>query len=139
MSVAQNKAVLRKGAEHFNAPTRRAGWLEIHAPEVQAHGLAPQPLDRDGIAAFYAVLWDAFPDLAITVEDMVGEGDRVAWRLSVRGTHQGSFRGIPPTGEVVDFGAHYIFRFRDGAVVERWTNFDRLGVLAQLGAVAVPA
>ena len=139
MSVQTNKATLESGAHSFNDPADRSGWLGIHAAEVVAHGLAPEPLDQDGLAAFYETLWNAFPDMHITIGDMVGEGDRVAWRLTVKGTQRGSFRGIPPSGTEVVFGAQYIFRFREGEIVERWTNFDRLGVLAQLGAVAVPA
>jgi steroid delta-isomerase-like uncharacterized protein len=138
MSVARNKSSLREGAVSFNDPAGRSGWIALHAPDVVAHGLAPDPLERDGVEAFYAGLWSAFPDLRISVEDMVGEGDRVAWRLTVRGTHEGEFRGIPPTGVEVTFDAQYVFRFRDGAIVERWTTFDRLGVLVQLGAIPAP-
>jgi steroid delta-isomerase-like uncharacterized protein len=138
MSVEQNKAVLRRGAEAFNNRSDRSGWLAIHAPSVVAHGLGSQPFDRTGVERFYAGLWAAFPDLQITVEDLVGEGDKVAWRLTVRGTQQAEFRGVPPTGRQVTFGAQYIFRLRDGAIVERWTNFDRLGVLVQLGAIPAP-
>ena len=70
---------------------------------------------------------------------MVGEDDRVAWRLTVTGTHQAEFRGIPATGTPIQFAAQYIFRFRDGKIVERWTNFDRLGVMVQLGAIPAPS
>lgn len=138
MSVERNKSVLRAGAHSFNDPSDRSGWLDIHDAHVVAHGLAPEPLDREGIDGFYSALWSAFPDLRISIEDMVGEGEKVAWRLTVQGTHEGEFRGISPTGAKVTFGAQYIFRFRDGTVVERWTNFDRLGVLVQLGAVPAP-
>ncbi len=87
---------------------------------------------------FYSGLWTGFPDLRITVEDLIGEGEKVAWRLSVRGTHEGEFRGVSPTGTEVKFGAQYIFEFRNQKIVRRWTNFDRLGVLVQLGAVPAP-
>lgn len=138
MSVERNKRVLQKGAESFNDPSARSGWIDIHDPEVVAHGLAPEPLDRSGVEAFYSLLWSAFPDLRISVDDMIGEGDRVAWRLTVKGTHEGEFRGVSPTGVAVTFGAQYLFRFRDGVIVERWTNFDRLGVMVQLGAIPAP-
>ncbi len=138
MSVERNKRILQKGAESFNDPSARSGWIDIHDPEVVAHGLAAESLDRSGVEAFYSLLWSAFPDLRISVDDMVGEGDRVAWRLTVKGTHEGEFRGVSPTGVAVTFGAQYLFRFRDGAIVERWTNFDRLGVMVQLGAIPAP-
>ena len=138
MSIEQNKAVLQGGAQAFNDPDRRSGWFDIHEPDVVAEGLAPQPLNLDGLKEFYTGLWDAFPDLHITVADMVGEGDKVAWRLNVTGTHTGEFKGVQPTGVEVNFGAQYIFQFRNGKIVRRWTNFDRLGVMIQLGAIPAP-
>lgn len=139
MSVEENKAVLELGAKAFNSSGDRSGWLGIHDPSVVANGLGPEALDWEGLKRFYSGLWAAFPDLRITIEDMVGEGDRVAWRLSVTGTQRGEFRGIQPTGKKVVFGAQYVFRFRDRKIVERWTTLDRLGLLAQLGALEIPA
>ncbi len=138
MSIHHNKSALASAAEAFNDPDRRSEWIGIHDASVVAHGLGPRPLDREGLEQFYRGLWEAFPDLRIEVADMVGEGDRVAWRLEVEGTHEEEFRGVPPTGTRVRFGAQYVFRFRDGRIVERWTNFDRLGVLVQLGAIPSP-
>lgn len=138
MSVEQNKAVLVQAAKAFNDREQRSGWLAIHDPAVVAYGLAPEPLDLAGLEGFYAGLWTGFPDLRIAVDDLIGEGEKVAWRLSVSGTHDGEFRGIPSTGTRVRFGAQYIFEFGGGRVVRRWTNFDRLGVLVQLGAVPAP-
>jgi predicted ester cyclase len=138
MSVEQNKAVLIAAADEFNRQEDRSGWLDAHDPSVVAHGLGPGSLDLAGLKRFYNGLWSAFPDLQISVDDLVGEGDRVAWRLSVRGTHKAEFRGVPATGTEVKFGAQYIFRFHNQKIVERWTNFDRLGVLIQLGAIEAP-
>lgn len=138
MSVEQHKDALKRGAEAFNNPADRSGWLELHAPSVVAYGLGPDPLGLDGLGRFYAGLWSGFPDLRLSIEDLIGEGHRISWRLSVRGTHEGEFRGLPPTGTEVRFGAQYIFEFEDGEVVKRWTNFDRLGVLVQLGAIPAP-
>lgn len=138
MSVQENKAILERAAAAFNDPTNRSGWFDIHDPSVAAHGLAPSAMDLESLEQFYGGLWKAFPNLHITIADMVGEDDRVSWRLQVRGTQEDEFRGVPPTGREVTFGAQYIFRFRDGKIVERWTNFDRLGVLVQLGAIPAP-
>jgi predicted ester cyclase len=138
MSTQKNKSILAAAAEAFNEPSRRAEWFAIHDPSVVAHGLGPAALDLDGLKGFYEGLWEAFPGLHITVDDMVGEEDRVSWRLKVSGVHEAEFRGVPATGREVRFGAQYIFRFRDGKIVERWTNFDRLGVLVQLGAIPAP-
>ena len=138
MSVEQNKAILRRGAEAFNDAEDRSGWFDIHDPSVIETGLGPKPLDLEGLKQFYCGLWDAFPDLHITIQDMVGEGDSVAWRLTVTGTHEAEFRGIPATGTHVQFAAQYIFRLLNGKIVERWTSLDRLGVMVQLGAIPTP-
>ena len=138
MSVEQNKSILREGARAFNNTDDRSGWFDIHDRSVIAYGLGPEPLDLNGLKQFYSGLWEAFPDLQITIEDMVGEGDTVSWRLAVNGTHQSEFRGVPATGKSVTFEAQYVFRFRNGKIVERWTNLDRLGLLVQLGAIPVP-
>ena len=138
MSVQENKVTLQRAAEQFNNPQQRSAWFAIHDPSVVAMGLGPKPLDLDGLKKFYDGLWNAFPDLRITIEDIIGEDDTVAWRLSVTGTHKAEFRGVAPTGKRVAFTAQYVFRFRNGKIVERWTNLDRLGVLIQLGAVPAP-
>ena len=139
MSVQENKTTLQRAATAFNDAHKRSAWFDIHDPSVVAMGLGPKPLDLDGLKKFYDGLWTAFPDLHIRIEDIVGENETVAWRLSVTGTHEAEFRGVAPTGKKVTFTAQYVFRFRKGKIVERWTNLDRLGVLAQLGAVTAPA
>ena len=80
----------------------------------------------------------AFPDLHITVEDMIAEGDKIVARLTMRGTHQGAFLGIPPTGKQVTGTAIDINRITGGKSVEHWNNSDTLGLLQQLGVVPLP-
>src|SRR5512140_3227117 len=139
MSVAGNKEVLRKAAQAFNNIADRSGWYDFHAESVQAHGLGPAALDKAGMKGFYTALWGGFPDLTIQIDELVGEGDDVVWRVTASGTHNGSFQGVPATGKPVKFGAHYTFRFQDGKIVERWSTIDRLSVLVQIGAVSLPA
>jgi steroid delta-isomerase-like uncharacterized protein len=133
-----NKQLLQHGARAFNKVEDRSGWLALHADSVKAHGLAPTTLDKAGVKEFYAVLWGAFPDLTIHIDDLVAEGDEVVWRITASGTHRGAFFGVPATGKSVSFGAHYTFRFEHGKIVERWTTIDRLSLLVQIGAVAMP-
>jgi len=138
MSAKENKSALQRGAEAFNSRNSRAEWFDIHDPSVLAYGLGPEPLNNEGLKQFYTALWTGFPNLKITVEDIVAEDEKVAWRLTARGTHTGEFRGVPATGKGVSFEAQYIFEFRDGKIVKRWTNLDRLGLLMQLGAIPAP-
>ena len=80
----------------------------------------------------------AFPDVHFTIEDQVAEADKVVTRWTWRGTHQGPFQGIPPTGKHVMVTGVGINRFANGKVVENWTNMDILGLLQQLGVVPAP-
>jgi predicted ester cyclase len=139
MSVVDNKELLRKAAQAFNNCDDRRGWFNFHAESVQAHGLSPDALDLAGTTKFYSALWGGFPDLTIHIDELVGEGDKVVWRVTASGTHNGSFQGVPATGRSVKFGAHYTFRFENGKIVERWSTIDRLSVLVQIGAVSLPA
>jgi steroid delta-isomerase-like uncharacterized protein len=139
MDVTDNKDLLRKAARAFNAIDDRSAWYGFHADSVRAHGLGPTVLDKGGMQSFYAALWAAFPDLRIEIDELVGEGDKVVWRITASGTHTGSFQGVPATGKAVKFGAHYTFRFENGKIVERWSTLDRLSLLMQIGAVALPS
>ena len=84
------------------------------------------------------MFFEAFPDLQGTLEDMVGEKDKVASRLRWRGTHQGELMGVPPSGKQVDFTMLEINRISEGKIVEGWVNFDALGMLQQIGAIPEP-
>ena len=66
----------------------------------------------------------AFPDLNVTVEEVMAEGDRVAARVTMRGTHRGEFQGIAPTGKRVEVRAMDMFRISDGKIVEHWGHAD---------------
>ena len=138
MSVVDNKEVLKRAAQAFNNIADRSAWYDFHDDSVQAHGLGPAALDKAGMKNFYTALWGGFPDLTINIDDLVSEGDKVVWRITASGTHNGPFQGVPATGKSVKFGAHYTFRFENGKIVERWSTIDRLAVLVQLGAVSLP-
>jgi steroid delta-isomerase-like uncharacterized protein len=139
MSIVDNKELLMRAAQAFNKIDDRSGWYHFHAESVEAHGLGPNALDKAGMKSFYTALWGGFPDLTIHIDDLVGEGDKVVWRVTASGTHDGPFQGVPATGKSVKFGAQYTFRFENGKIVERWSTIDRLSVLMQIGAVSLPA
>ena len=86
--------------------------------------------------AFFRMQVAAFPDLAMTVEDVVDGGDKVVARVRFTGTHQGELMGMPATGRTVNVAVIDIMRFGDdGLVHEHWGVFDALGMMRQLGAV----
>lgn len=80
----------------------------------------------------------AFPDFSATVEEAIAEDDLVAMRVTIRGTHQGEFRGIEPTGETFEVQNQVFTRVEDGKIAERWLVPDMLGLLTQLGVVDAP-
>jgi predicted ester cyclase len=100
--------------------------------------LAPEPLDSEAWTRFLATFVTGFPDLRLTVEDAVGEGDLVAQRVRFEGTHTGEFQGLPPTNRRLSFSGLELNRFVDGRVAEHWFQLDALSLLQQLGLVVVP-
>jgi predicted ester cyclase len=85
------------------------------------------------------MLRTAFPDLHFTIEDLVGEGDTVAGRVTMSGTHLGPFQGIPPTGRSFQQAHMHFVRFRDGKAIEHRAVRDDLGMMRQLGLIPTPA
>ena len=133
MDIEANKAILRKYLELWDTGNLVLAD-EVLAPHFVDHlhpELAPGPESvKKEVAAFRA----AFPDAKGTVEQMIGEGDTVAFRFVLRGTHQEAFAGFPSTGkEVVITGMDFV-RIADGKMVELWSSQDTLGFLLQLGA-----
>ena len=80
----------------------------------------------------------AFPDLHVTIEDVVAEGDRVVVRTTYTGTHQADLQGIPATGKTVSESAITIFRLANGKIAEGWLVADNLGLMQQLGVIPAP-
>ena len=96
----------------------------------------------DAVRQVVTRLRSAFPDLHVTVEDQVAEGDKVSTRRTWRGTHLGELETaigrIPPSGKRVAWTGINLVRFADGKIVEDWINRDDLGLLQQLGAIPPP-
>lgn len=105
------------------------------APQARFYGWAPEPLDADGHKAFMSALLTAFPDSNFIIDDVIAEGDKVAVRHRLQGTHQAELQGIPATGRQVEIGAVVIFRIENGRVAEAWLNADIMGMMQQLGVV----
>ena len=139
-SLERNKAVSRRWIEVFN-DRDDAGEADVRAQDYVAYApasLEPAPLDSDAWTRFLAGFVEGFPDLQLTVEDAVAEGDLVAQRVHFAGTHTGEFQGLPPTHRKVEFSGLELNRFVDGQVAEHWFQLDSLMLLQQLGLVVVP-
>ncbi|HET9149114.1 MAG TPA: ester cyclase [Alphaproteobacteria bacterium] len=136
MSKEENiAAVKRWGAEVANQGKFDV-LDDILAPNFVDHDPAPdQGPGIEGLKGFFRAFRAAFPDLSTEVEELVASDNEIAMRYTVRGTHQGSFMGVPPTGKRFEAAALQIAKFKDGKCVERWGSTDELGILEQLGIV----
>jgi steroid delta-isomerase-like uncharacterized protein len=105
---------------------------EIVATDFAGHDGAGALMDRYGLREAAEMLLDAFPDLIVTVEDQVAEGDRVSTRWWASGTHAGTFAGIAPTGRTVTISGIDIHRIGRGRIVELWEELDVASLLAQM-------
>lgn len=83
----------------------------------------------------FARLHHAFPDLHVTIEDLIEEDDKVVARNTVTGTHQGEYMGLPGTGKSITYNEIFIVRFEDGRIAETWGVVDVLAQMRQLGLV----
>ena len=105
-------------------------------PNYRRH-LSPttEPLLLDGQKQRLASFRSAFPDITITIEDVFAEANYVIFRSTMRGTHQGAFQGIEPTGKPITVTLIDIIRVEHGKFVEHWGGPDLFDLLKQLGAV----
>jgi steroid delta-isomerase-like uncharacterized protein len=108
---------------------------EICAPDYVCHQADQDIRGPEGVKQFIFMLRAAFPDLHVTVEDVIAEGDKIVQRWTGHGTHQGELMGIPPTGNHVSVAGITISRFEDGKVSEEWEVYDMMGMMQQLGVI----
>ena len=132
MPIEENKAIVRLICDEVFNKGNLAVADEVFAADYVEH-LPGLPSGLDGFKDFLAMLRAAFPDLHVTIEDLIGEGDKVVWRWTMQGTHQGELFNLPPTGKQATWTEIQIGRFADGKLVEHWMSFDRLDLLQQLG------
>jgi steroid delta-isomerase-like uncharacterized protein len=136
----ENKAIVRQQEEELFTQGNLDAADEVYAPDYVGHDPSNSEEVR-GLEAAKRAASDyrqAFPDLRVTVEDLIAEGDRVAARLRFRGTHLGELDGIAPTGRRVDCTGIVISRIEEGKIAEDWANFDDLGMMRQLGLIPKP-
>jgi steroid delta-isomerase-like uncharacterized protein len=137
----ENKAAARRVAEEMFSGGDLDLADELIDPSFVGHDVAsPEPIrGPDGVRQQAQGYRSAFPDVRITVEDQLADGERVATRWTARGTHKGELFGIAPTGKQVTITGMTIDRFAGGKIVESWDNWDALGLMQQIGAVQEPA
>jgi predicted ester cyclase len=115
--------------------------MDVWTSDFVVHAGAGLPQIKDGetMKRIIGTFWTTIPDLHVSVDDILAEGDRVAVRVTSRGTHTGHFRSVAPTGNKVEFPGYAIFRMRDGKAAEEWILDDLLTFLRQIGVVPAAA
>lgn len=139
MTTRDNKSVYRAFIEEVANRGNFAAADELLADDVVEYENLPEglPPNGDGIRQLFRMLRIAFPDLNITIEDLLSDGNKVIARVTLRGTHRGELLGLAPTGRKVAYEAIDISRIVDGRLVEHWGIPDYLTMFRQLGIKGV--
>jgi steroid delta-isomerase-like uncharacterized protein len=139
MSAKDLKTLTRRFIKEWNKGKAAAMAVidEMYATNFVSHG------DEDirgikNVKKSTSQEFSAFPDLHFTIDDMVAEGDKVAARITMTGTHKGEYMGAPPTNKKITIKAIAIERFAGGKIVEEWGMTNTLGLMQQLGLVPTP-
>jgi predicted ester cyclase len=132
----ENKALVRK---FFDLLVREGrAPEELMVPDFLYHVPGVPPLDIEAVNQRTSALAAAFSDISRTLEDMVAEGDKVAFRSSIEMTHTGEYMGIEGAGTQISFTEIGIMRIASGNVAEMWALSDSVGFMQQIGAMPSP-
>ena len=138
MSEAANKALVRRWFDEVWNKGQEATIDKLFAENGVAYGLGDTDVEIRGPAQFkpfFRNMRGAFPDLQITIEDIVAEADKVMVRVLLQGTHRGANLGPPATGRRVRVAGIVLVRISNDQIVEGWNSWDQLGLLRQIGAL----
>jgi steroid delta-isomerase-like uncharacterized protein len=141
MSNTDNKQLVQRWFEEVWNQGRESTIDELLAPGAIGFGLAATDTKIHGAPEFKPFVRnfrDAFPDMHFVIEDMLAEGDKVAVRLRVSGTHKGGGLGVAPTGRKIEITAISIIEFANGKLFHGWNCWDQLGMMQQLGMARGP-
>jgi steroid delta-isomerase-like uncharacterized protein len=139
MSTETNKAIVRRYREIYNAD-QIDQLSDVLAENFMPHSLLPgMTPSLETYKQIHQMAKASFPDLLVTTEDLITEGDKVVERWTQTQTHSGeSFMNIPPSGKAITFTGISIYRIANGKIVEHWANMDMFGMMAQMGAIPMP-
>ena len=129
-----NKALVRRFVEEVVNQGNTTALADLVAADHVRHAPDGDLYGPEGVRIDLAEYRSGFPDLSVTVEDLVAEGDRVVSRFVLRGTHAGPFPGMAATGRAVAVVGIAVDRLANGRLAEGWVSFDGLGLLRQLEA-----
>lgn len=131
--MADNAEIARRTVEELYSKGKLDIVDQFYDPGYRGHDTLTGDYGRDDLKRNVQMYRSAFPDLTMTIDDLIDAGSKVLIRWSALGTHDGMFLGQPPTGRQATTRGITVATFRNGKVVEEWTQWDALGVLQQLG------
>jgi len=137
-TAEENKRIARRIIEEVVKQGNLDAIDEVYTEDAVEHTPVGDFSGREEIREGFETIRGAFSDYTVTVEDMIAEGDTVAVRLTERGTHDGEFMGIDPTGREFEHRTMAFLRLENGKVAEWWVQPDNLGLMQQLGVVEPP-
>ena len=138
MSEEQNKQVFRRLIEEGFSQGKLEVLDDVFAPNFIEHQDGFVPPNVEGVKGAIVSLRTAAPDLKLTIEEIIANGEKTWARITGRGTHRGPFMGRPATGRPFAITVIDICRFENGKIVEHWGVADRLSMMAQLGLLPRP-
>lgn len=133
-STERLRETIKQLAETFNDPQKReASYFDFYDESLTIYGFPPNfPINKEGFKQFIYFLWGAFPDIKITFEDLVVEGNKVTGRYYLSGTHKGEFLDLQPTNKQFKVGGMTIFSIPNKKIVQRWNIVDMMSLMEQL-------
>jgi len=137
-TAEENKRTARRVLEEVVERGDLDAIDEIYTEDAVEHTPVGDFSGHEEIREGFELTLGAFSDYTVTVDDVIAEGDTVAVRLTERGTHDGEFMGIDPTGREFEIRTMAFLRLEDGKVAEWWVQPDNLGLMRQLGVVDPP-
>ena len=139
MTTQDNKVIVQRWVDEVlntRDVSEQSPAYELVAADFVGHFPGQPALEGlEAYRQFGSQYFSAFPDLQITPEDLIAEGDKVTMRYAWRGTHKGELMGIPATGKQVVTSGISILRVANGKIAEQWDSFDNLGMLQQIGVI----
>jgi len=141
MTPADNISLMKRWYQEVWREGKNETIHELLAPDAALRGQVGPDVEirgPEGFLAFAERIRNTFPDTEVTVEDAFGVDDKVVVRWVATGTHSGVGLGGPPSGKRIRITGITIARFENGKIVEGWDNWDRLGMLEQIGAYSPP-
>ncbi len=133
--TADGKTLVRRMYEEAWNEGRLDVIDEICAPDYVGIGPYGNEVGPEAVKRGVTARRVGFPDIHVKIDDLISEGDKVVAHLTFRGTHDGEFQGVQPTGRPVEWSGIWIYRVADGKFVERWHAWDMYGLMRQIGAL----